>query len=190
MKYKLSNGYTLEVIQDDSAESPRNGDNLAQMIFFGKHKHLGDDHNIELEGGFSSREDFMTRGAEMLKEQMNAALVVPIHYYEHSGAGISTEMDYPFNCPWDSGTIGFAVVTNEAIRKEYGIKRVTGLAINKAMSVLKSEVKSLDQWISGEVYGFKLFDENDEEVDSCWGFFGHDPKTNGMTDHFDAEIVE
>jgi hypothetical protein len=29
-----------------------------------------------------------------------------------------------------------------------------------------------------------------EEINSCWGFYGDDPKTNGMLDHIDDEIIE
>lgn len=50
------------------------------------------------------------------------------------------------------------------------------------------------QYSEGDVYGFilerkPLDDEtnNWEEVDSCWGFYGYDWKTNGMADHISEE---
>lgn len=54
------------------------------------------------------------------------------------------------------------------------------------------------QFIEGEVYGFILEcrplytkESSDwEEVDSCWGFYGWDWKTNGIADHIDEECYQ
>ena len=31
---------------------------------------------------------------------------------------------------------------------------------------------------------------NWNEVNSCWGFFGRDPRENGMAEHLDEELIE
>ncbi len=178
---------TLEIMLDEGNDSPREWDNLAQMVFFGKHKSYGDKHDFELDGGFDSRQDFMERGAEQVKKYFDAAIVKPVHLYEHSGTAISTSFSYPFNCRWDSGTIGFAIVTKAAIRKEYSVNRVTKELIEKADKILECEVETLNQWISGDIYSFTLETSEGEHIDSCGGFYGSDLKTNGMLDHFDDE---
>lgn len=189
-EYKLKNGKTLKVYNDGSADSPRTWDNLAKMVFFGGKERLGDKHDVELTGSYANRWDFAEQGAEDVKKIMDAVICLPVHYYEHGSAGISLSADeYPFNCPWDSGTIGFAVVTKSDLRKEYNLKRITPKAIEKALKVVRGEVETLNQYIAGEVYGFRVFNEEGEEEDSCWGFFGSDVKTNGMLEHV-GELAE
>jgi hypothetical protein len=179
----------LKIYQDsDLTENPRSWDNLAKMIFFGKHKHYGDAHDITLNGSYDSREDFIIEGAISVAKQMDAAVLRPVHLYSHGGETISTSYSYPYNCRWDSGTVGFAVVTKEDIRKEYNVKRITKALIEKATEVLEGEVKTLDQYISGEVYWFKLEDkETGEVLDSCSGFYGSDMKTNGILEYINDE---
>ena len=41
---KFKDGYQLEIILDDSPESPRTWDNIGRMICFHKRENLGDDH--------------------------------------------------------------------------------------------------------------------------------------------------
>ena len=182
---------TVKIVADDSAESPREWDNLSKMIFVGKHKHLGDNHKVDFSEGFSSREDFITRGEEIVRKHFkDVAICFPVHLYEHSGASISISNSYPYNCQWDSGTIGFAVVTKSDIRENWSIKSVTKKYIEQAEKVLRGEVETLDNYISGEVYGYSVEDENGNEIDSCSGFYGSDFATNGIADYLDAELVE
>lgn len=174
--------HVLKVYSDEPHESPRDWDNMAEMIFFGKHKTLGDAHDIKMDEYFSSRQDFMTRGAEILKRKMDAAVVLPVHLYEHSGTGISTSFTYPYNCPWDSGTCGFVVVTKKKIREEYpNYKRITKALVEKATKNAICEVKILNQYISGEVYRFELEDLKGNHEDSCGGYYG-DMDENGILD--------
>ena len=70
---------------------------------------------------------------------------------------------------WDSGQVGWIYATAEDIQKEYG--NCSKESVEKAEKLLKSEVKTYDYYLSGQCYGFRLF-ENGEEADSCWGFLG------------------
>lgn len=45
-----------------------------------------------------------------------------------------------------------------------------------------------NQYLTGEVYGYVL--EVEGEEDSCFGFYGDDPVTNGMMDNLSAETAE
>ena len=106
--------------------------------------------------------------------------------YDHSGVTISTT---PFSCPWDSGQIGFAIVTKEELRKEFSVKRITKELTEKATKILLNEVEVYDQYLKGDVYGFKVL-ENDEETDSCFGFFGDDFATNGIADNLSEKLAK
>lgn len=185
--FDLSNN-KLEIMLDNDTETPREWDNLATMVFLGKHSHLGDKHDFRVNSNYDSREDFMERGAKEVMKHFDAAIVKPVHLYSHSGTSISTSYSYPFNCRWDSGTVGFAVVTKAAIRKEYGVKRITKALLEKADKILEGEVETLNQWISGEIYSFTLEDKEGNHIDSCGGFYGSDLKTNGMLDHLPDEV--
>ena len=60
----------------------------------------------------------------------------------------------------------------------------------RAKACLQSEVEVYDQYLTGEVYGFRVLGEDDTEVDSCWGFFGSDPMTNGIFEHLSEQAKE
>ena len=108
-------------------------------------------------------------------------VILPLYLYDHSGITISTG---PFNCPWDSGQIGYIYVTKEAIKKEFNRKIMSKKLEQKAIDIMQSEVKTYDQYLTGQVYGYMIepTDENKEIEcdDSCWGFFGMDHKESGL----------
>lgn len=165
------------------------------MIFFGRnYAHLGDKHNVKIENSYSSRRDFIDNAPAEIKKQIKGVVVCKaVHLYDHSGVSISTSFSYPFDCQWDSGTVGFVVVTKEDICKNFGVKRVTKKLIEKAEAIAEGEVETLNQYISGQVYGFEVLTEEDgieTSEDSCWGFFGSDFATNGITDHLSEELAE
>ena len=109
-------------------------------------------------------------------------MILPLYLYDHSGITMSCG---PFNCPWDSGQVGYVYCTREAILKEYNAKRVSGKMRKRVADVLKQEVATYDDFLTGQVYGYEVFaideeaDEDGDEaegelLDSCWGFFGLD----------------
>ena len=185
------NGKTVRIVQDTFNESPRQWCNLATMVFAGKHKGLGDDHQVDFSDGFNSRQDFITRGEELVRKQMkDVAVCIPVHMYDHGNVSISTNSGYPYDCRWDSGTIGFVVVTKEAIRENFGAKRVTQKLIDRAIQIAEGEVETLSSYLRGDIYGFQVEDENGEELDSCYGFYGDNFETNGMKDYLEDEFFE
>ena len=96
-----------------------------------------------------------------------AYCILPVYMYDHSGLTVNTT---GFSCPWDSGLLGWIYAPHDKIKKEFG--EVTPETIKKAEKLLDGEVKDYDYYLTGQCYGFKLY-ENAEEVDSCWGFMGN-----------------
>ena len=86
--------------------------------------------------------------------------------YDHSGLTVNTT---GFSCPWDSGLLGWIYAPHDKMKEEFG--EVTPETIKKAEKLLDGEVKDYDYYLTGQCYGFKLY-ENAEKVDSCWGFLG------------------
>jgi hypothetical protein len=170
---KLKNGNTLEIYRDEYAESPREWGNLSTFICFHKRYNLGDKHNID-HGDYSSWD-------EMEEENFSQDdIIVPLYMYDHSGISIAT---HPFMCRWDSGRIGMAVVTKQEIIESYGDDSLESRA--KAKRCIEAEVEIYDNYVQGEVYGYVLKDSEGEEIDSCFGFYGYDPTTNGIFDNLD-----
>lgn len=151
-------GYRIEIYLDEDPPNPRTEwDNFGHMICFHSRYNLGDKHNMSLED------------AKEL-EKSKDVISLPLYLYDHSELTIRT---YPFSCPWDSGKIGFVYVTKEEVRKEYSCKLVTKEIKEKVINLLRSEVEEYNNYLTGEVYGYRIVDDNEEERDSCWGFFGN-----------------
>ena len=166
--------YKIEVIQDESPSSPREDDNLGTMVCFHNRYDLGDEHNYK--SGDYNGWDEMEKN--IIKNE-NVGVILPLYLYDHSGITISTS---PFSCNWDSGQIGFIFISKEKMLKEYGGKIVTQTLKDKVEGYLKSEVETYDQYLTGDVYGYRVSEvktcseghEHEEELDSCWGYYGQE----------------
>ena len=171
----------LKLVQDSSADSPRNWDNLGTMVCFHNRYDLGDNHNYNSDD-YNSWEEMKKA---IIKEE-NTAVILPLYLYDHSGISISTGA---FSCRWDSGQIGFIFVSKEKALEEFGGKIVTAKLKEKLERILDGEVETYDQYVSGYVYGFQIVDEDDDIVDSCYGFYGDNHKESGMLDYIDFELL-
>lgn len=159
--------YQIEIIQDSDPESPREWDNLGTMVCFHRNYDLGDKHDY-------NHNDY--NGWKEMKESIirneNVGVILPLYLYDHSGITMNTT---GFSCGWDSGQVGFIFVSKEKIREEFGVKYVTKKVIEKVEKLLVGEVETYDQYLTGDIYGYRITDtETDEELDSCWGFYGSD----------------
>lgn len=171
---KLKNGQTVEIYQDMSADSPREWDNLSTFICFHNRYNLGDKHDID-HSDYNSWQDM-----ELENFNLDDDIIINLYLLDHSGLRIAT---HAFLCPWDSGRIGMAVITKKEIIENYGDDSPASRA--RARRSLEAEVETYDQYLSGECYGYVLKDEYDVELDSCFGFYGYDPTTNGIFDQLD-----
>ncbi len=145
--------FIADIYIDDMPYSPREDDNLGTLIAFHSRYDLSDDDNW-------TKEELIEHVA---KEDV---LSLPVYMYEHSGVALSTSA---FSCSWDSGQVGYIFVSYEDIIKEYG-----KLDIETATKVLEYEIEEYSQYINGEVYGYKVYRKDGEDVSSCWGYIGYD----------------
>lgn len=151
---------TVKVYQDFYPMDPRKEfDNAGNMVFFHSRYDIGDKHS------FPDSDDFR----EWWTENGKNGVIMDVYMYDHSGISFSLK---PFSCQWDSGQIGWIYITADEIRKIYSTKRITKKIREKAENLLRSEVETYNDCVTGNVYGFVVEDENGEHVDSCWGFFG------------------
>jgi hypothetical protein len=167
-------GHTIKIYHDPDAESPREWSNLGTLICWHRRYRLGDSHSFDspeaflrdLAGISEQRDLSMDRLQERAERN---AILLPVFLYDNSGLAMNT---IGFHCPWDSGQVGYIYVTLEAVRKEFGVKRVTKARREKAEDILRGEIVSYDAYLGGRVYGY-VIEHNGEELDACWGFFGH-----------------
>jgi hypothetical protein len=165
-------GYHIEIHTDDSPHDPRDDDNLGTMVCFHNRYGLGDEKHGYTSDDQGSWQELADR---LVKD--GAALILPLYLYDHSGITMSTGK---FDCPWDSGQVGFIFVTKAKLLKEYGGKRITKKTIATATRVLEGEVKTYDDYLTGNVYGYRIEDPAGNDFDSCWGYFGdYDDKDYG-----------
>lgn len=181
---KLTDNRILKIYQDSDTENPRTAwDNLGKMICFHRRYDLGDEHNISPDN-YESFDD-------MIQDVVGDGVHLPLYLYDHGGITMSTGS---FGCRWDSGQVGFIYMTKQDIIKEYGNDSKETREI--VLKVLKGEVKTYDQYLTGDVYGFNLVElqkcnlgcEHEEIIDSCWGFYGSDHEASGLFEH--AGIVK
>jgi hypothetical protein len=188
-EYNLESGKILEIHHDESPESPREWDNLGTVWCSHKRYSLSDKHAPKID---TDDHDGWDAVKEHLIEEEGAVVILPIYMYDHSGITISTK---PFGDRWDSGQVGFIYCTGAKIKDEYRGKRITKRIKEKIETYLKGEIETYDQYVTGDVYGFKLMrvvdiltDEREEEH-ACWGFFGDDFQKNGILDHLGKNDV-
>lgn len=165
----------LRIFTDDSPESPREWDNLGTLKTWHRSYDFSDDDAPNIDS-----DDF----EEWAKEN-DVALYLPVYMLDHSGVRLSTR---DFCDRWDSGQVGYIWVTRDKLRQEYGQARITKALLKKAQAVLQGEIETLDQYASGDVYGFVIErpckcgscgDTHAEHIDSCFGFYGQEAVEDG-----------
>jgi len=166
------NNYNLIVKQDQYPESPRKWDNLGTFIMQHRRCEFGDRLFETDDNSVSFKEDFKHHLNYVEDCSINNVIYLPVYMYDHSGITVSTT---PFSCNWDSGQIGYIYATKEKIRNEYNVKRISNKLKNTALSVLESEIKLLDNYLTGNMYCYELYKDNNL-IDSCCGFYGNDFK--------------
>lgn len=157
------NGLDIKIFYDLYPESPREWSNVGTMICSHRNYTLGDEQFSPDE--YEGWEDLYKH----LREERKAEIILPLFLYDHSGITMYTTGDggYRQHEAWDSGQVGFIYCTQEDIDREWD-----GDA-KQAEECLRGEIKTYDQYLTGDVYGFSITNpKTGEEIDSCWGFYG------------------
>lgn len=159
--------YRIDIMPDDMSDSPRSWDNMGTMVCFHREAILGDKHDYK-----SSDYNSWNEMEKAIIANEDVAVILPLYVYQHGGMTMNTT---GFSCRFDSGQVGFIFASKKVLREEYGVKYVTQKVRDKALKVLLGEVETYDQYLTGDVYGYRITDtETDEGLDSCWGYYGSD----------------
>ena len=166
-------GHILAIFPDESGVHPREAcDHLGTLVHWHRRYDLGDQYIDR-----SEAQEYI----DEIKKQ--GAIILSVYLLDHSGLRMSTGS---FDDPWDSGQVGIIYATYEKIRKEFDVKRISRKLKERVKQTLIHEIEEMDQYLCGDVYGFEVLTPNGEVVESCWGFYGHNFKENGLFDYADV----
>jgi len=151
-------GYQIRIEHDEDACNPlEDFIDIPRFYCFHSRYRLGHPHKLEV--------------SDVLELVADASsLCLPLYLYDHSGITISSK---PFACPWDSGHIGYAVMTEKNIRDEWSGDR------EKALKYMQGQISTYDDYLCGNIYSFTV-SKDGWTVDSCGGFYGYDHEENGL----------
>jgi hypothetical protein len=167
MELTLKN-HKIKIIQDNDPTSPREDDNLGIMVCFHGRYNLGDNHDYN-----KNNYDSWNELEKAIEKNEKPLAILPLYLYDHSGITISTA---PFGCRWDSGQVGFIFTTREKVSELMGanVTRNSKKLREKLEKQLIGEVETYDQYLTGDIYGYEIYDEEENLVDSCWGYYGQE----------------
>lgn len=175
--------WELKIEYDEYTDSPREWDNLGTICVSKACRYCANEYeDTDSLSWYKESDDLNTL-------ERRGYIVLPLSVYDHSGVSIyiGGKCD-----AWDSSRIGWYIVSKDKIRKEYGVKHIMPKLRERVLEILKSEVETFNHYINGEVYSFTL-KHNDEEVDSCGGFYEDDNEYNGfirnMYEYFPKEFT-
>ena len=171
-KQETHGDYTVTVFYDEAGEwnDPRQWENLGTMVCGHRDYILG---------------DVQVRPGERWEAPDDVAVVLPLGLYDHSGISMYVGGGAHAFDPggWDSGTVGVIYVTSADLVREYGAD--TPETRERAEKHMRLEVETYDQWMRGDVYGYRVEREcptcpccgsnpGPETVEACGGYFDAD----------------
>ena len=183
--------YELKVEQDNDPMNPRTEwDNITTMICFHRNYNLGDKHNYK-----SDNFDGWIELMDQIDSDYKMLMIKPLYMYDHSGITIRT---YPFDCQWDSGQIGWVFIDEKKLQSMTGDS--SGHNEINLEEIIDSEVKTYDQYLTGEVYRYSIYEietcdkghEHKNYVEGCGSYFGEEECTNegkSVLQHLEKEVV-
>jgi hypothetical protein len=174
-------GHTINVYYDDCGQNPiKEWDGNFEFCCWHSRYDLG---NSERFGDrLGSPEE-----CQEYAEQTNS-LLLPLYLYDHSGVALSLGREYPFNCPWDSGQVGFILIDRQWLKDNYGKSYFTKKIKQRLYEDAKSNVETYNYYLSGNVYGYKIETPNGDDGNNCWGFYGYDHRESGLLEYAENAI--
>lgn len=185
---KLNDKYLLDITQDFGANNPLGWENLETFLTWENqyyspnqndysspeefvNEFLGEDKWEEIHDKHDNTIDFVNDIQKHFDRK--GYIVYPISKFEH------TEVKYfiGVGSGFDSGVVGFAIVLKDEVRETYNTKQVYK---DKVKEDFEQLLELYTDYANGYVFGFTLMDMKQNEIDSCYGFYGFDHDKNGL----------
>lgn len=173
-------GFVARIVGDKISDNPRDWDNLTTMVDWHKDYVLGGRKATDQE------REALQRGGEALlwrylRRNEGAVAMAMLSLLDHSGLHmwVGSGSHWSDSAGWDSGTVGFSYITKNRMKDFFGAEDYkpddfSGTLEEWLQNQIEQDVKTFDQYLTGDVYGIIIEDKDGEEIDSCWGFYGFD----------------
>lgn len=171
-------GCTIRIIQDSDVPNPRDDyDHMGKLILFPNCKYLdrnefeGYINATDFESALRSLAYHVTK-SDAVEDDLRVSLehvlrCVNKHYVvipvDQGYSGLSSRGETVAES--DDHCDGFILFPVADLTKE-GIDR------EQAAMNLECEIEEYAAWATGDTWGYVIEDENGDELDSCWGFYG------------------
>lgn len=176
--------WQLDVWHDEFADNPRElNENLGQFC-----RHVYHDGCNEVSNDIVESLSWFDKKADKQKLDRMGYVAFPLIKFEHGD--VHYYIGEP-TCPWDSGQVGWYIVSKEHIRKWYG-KRLTKKLLERIEHICQCELEEYTNWANGDVYGFTFY-RNGEFVETCGGFYGDydsDDNVKSMRSYFPKDFTD
>lgn len=173
-------GFRVELCQDPNPESPKDWDQLGTLVTWHRNYCFEEDGRKR----FGSPQDFLAEAKREGWIYLNVAMIdhSGISLYEGSGAHACDPGG------WDSGQVGFLYTTREKALREFGARpsgekrikwpnpksAVAKKLTERVLEVLRAELQTWDQYVSGDVYYYVVYSPDGDVLDSLSGLYGWD----------------
>lgn len=171
----MIDGYKVTIERDDYPESPRDWDDVGRMVCWHRDYTLGDEQPSE------SPEEYRKYLDEIEKA---GGVVLPLYLYDHSGVTMNVS---GFNCPWDSGQVGWIYADSDTIKKRFGKARNRK---ERARKCLIGEVETYARYLEGEVYVVQVENPDGENIESCGRIYDDSPGFGYIWSDFVAPAIK
>lgn len=139
--------------------------------------------NIPSDHHGSKIEDAVRYYAKEHDIDQNDMLWWTIHTHRHSNLSLDTRLikdTYVF----EVGIAGFIYMSKKTVREDYGVQRISKKIESMVEEKARSSLKTLAQWINGDVYHLSIKDADDEIIEGMDGVYVDDDGT------FDSSVME
>lgn len=182
----IKHKYEIKIKHDIAPESSREWDNLGSFYTNKNNRYISREieiYDYERDEAFEFGSD---ADSDIERLSKLGYIAIPVSVYDHSGWTVFSGVANG----WDSGCIGFYVVSREKIREDFECKRISKKLLTRVKNIMESEIKTFDRYVQGDVWGYEITKDGGF-FDSCWGFYEED-KFEDFRDHmmscFPAEV--
>jgi len=171
---------------DSEHENPTEWSDWEPISFSNRHINYKEPGDVGVKG-IDSYGDVVATQRLQRKLDSNTAFI--LSYFEHGDSVwfLKGHGAPGTDCRWDGRRIA-------GILRWNGKARDIGKTLEEREENAKLFIESYTQWRNGDVWGYRIFDDNDEEIDSCWGYFGFsaaEQEAKSAMEHFqENELCE
>lgn len=110
-------------------------------------------------------------------DRTQVGVLLPLYMYDHGLIALDTT---PFSTAYDSGLIGYAIITKASLKEHF-------TDLEEAEQYIRGLLDQYVQYLNGNVYRYELY-YNGDLRSSCGGFYGTDFMDNGMGYYLEAYL--